>query len=120
MTQQTTPSYSPQSNGIAERANRTLQDKARTMLLESGLPGSLWGEIILTPCVLRNLSPAFSPSITPLESWTGRKPSVQHLKVVGSKAYCQLDKRERQGKFSAKAWIGVLVGYSIDTPGYRI
>ena len=43
VTQQTTPSYSSQSNGIVERANRTLQDKARTMLLESGLPESLWG-----------------------------------------------------------------------------
>ena len=39
---------------------------------------------------------------------------------MGSKAYCQLDKVEQKGKFSAKAWIGVLVGYSIDTLGYRI
>ena len=39
VTQQTTPSWSPQSNGIAERANKTLQDKTRTMLLESGLSG---------------------------------------------------------------------------------
>ena len=120
VTQQTTPSYSPQSNGIAERANRTLQDKARTMLLESKLPGSLWGEIILTSCVLRNISPTSSLFVTPLEIWSGRRPSVHYLRVVGSKAYCQLDKKERQGKFSAKAWIGVLVGYSIDTPGYRI
>ena len=93
------------------------QDKARTMLLESSLPGTLWGEIILTSCVLRNLSPTSSLSITPLEAWTGRRPSVQHLRVMGCKAYCQLDKVERNGKFSAKAWIGVLVGYSIDTPG---
>ena len=120
VTQQTTPSYSPQSNGIAERANRTLQDKARTMLLESGLPGSLWGEIILTSCVLRNLSPTSSLFVTPLEMWTGRRPSVQRLRVVGCKVYSQFDKTERTGKFSAKSWIGVLVGYSVDTPGYRV
>ena len=29
-------------------------------------------------------------------------------------------KTERIGKFSAKAWIGELVGYSVDTPGYRL
>ena len=120
VTQQTTPSWSPQSNGIAERANRTLQDKTRTMLLESGLPGSLWGEIILTSCVLRNLSSTSSLSVTPLEMWTGRRPSVKSLRVVGCKAFCQLDDRERKGKFSAKAWIGVMVGYSVDTPGYRV
>ena len=34
------------------------------MLLESGLPGSLWGEIILSSCVLRNLSPTYSLTIT--------------------------------------------------------
>ena len=49
--QQTTPSYSSQSNGITERMNITLQDKARTTMLEFGLPGSLWGEILLTSCV---------------------------------------------------------------------
>ena len=45
---------------------------------------------------------------------------MQRLRVVGCKAYCQYDERERVGKFSAKAWIGVLVGYSVDTPGYRV
>ena len=74
----------------------------------------------MTSCVLRNLSPTSSLSTTPLEKWTGRKPSVHHLSVVGCKAFCQLDKVHRVGKFSAKAWIGVLVGYSIDTPVYRV
>ena len=118
--QQTTPSYSPQSNGIAERMNRTLQDKARTIMLESGLPGSLWGEILLTSCVLRNLTPTSSLPVTPLQMWTGDKPSVEHLRVMGSKAFCQLDKVEQQGKYGAKAWMGALVGYSVNTPGYRV
>ena len=89
--QQTTLSYSPQSNRIAERMNRTLQDKARTMILESGLSGSLWGEILLTSCVLRNLTPTSSLSVTPLQMWTRKKPSVEHLRVMGCKAFCQLD-----------------------------
>ena len=45
---------------------------------------------------------------------------MHHLRVEGWKAFCQLDKVHRNGKFSTKAWIGVLVGYSIDTPGYRV
>lgn len=64
VTQQTTPSYSPQSNGTAERMNRTLQDKARTMLMD--LPGSLWGEVLLSACLLRNLTPTSTLSVTPL------------------------------------------------------
>ena len=66
-TEQTTSSYSPQSNDIAERMDRTLEDKSRTMMLDSGLPISLWGEIVLTSCVLRNLTPTSSLSVTPLE-----------------------------------------------------
>ncbi|CAL5397431.1 unnamed protein product [Camellia sinensis] len=38
-----TPPYSPQSNGIAERKNRTLMDMINAMLISSGLPKSLWG-----------------------------------------------------------------------------
>ena len=71
---QTTSPYNPQSNGIDERMNRTLQDKARSMMLESKLPGSLWGEIMLTACVVRNLTPTSSLSKIPLEMWTGKKP----------------------------------------------
>ena len=33
-----TPPYSPQSNGVAERKNRTLKDMINAMLLSSGLP----------------------------------------------------------------------------------
>ena len=102
-TQQTTPSYSPQSNSFAERGNRTIQDKVRTMMLESGLPGSLWGEVMLTACVLRNLTPTSSLSVTPLEKWSGRKPTVVHLRAVGCKAFCPFDAVERKGEFGAKA-----------------
>ena len=38
-----TPPYSPQSNGIAERKNRTLMDMVNSMLISSDLPENLWG-----------------------------------------------------------------------------
>lgn len=39
--QKTTP-YSPQQNGVAERFNRTLTEKARFLLYDAGLPKSYW------------------------------------------------------------------------------
>ena len=35
---ETTASYSPQSNGVAERKNRTLKEMMNAMLISSGLP----------------------------------------------------------------------------------
>ena len=39
---------------------------------------------------------------------------------MGSKAYCQLDKVDMEGKYGAKARMGPLVGYLVDTLGYRV
>jgi transposase InsO family protein len=47
------PGNSPQ-NGVAERMNRTLRDKAKYMLSESGLPSMFWDEAILTADYLYN------------------------------------------------------------------
>ena len=43
-----TPPYSPQSNEIAERKNRTLTDLVNAMLETAGLSKEWWGEAILT------------------------------------------------------------------------
>jgi len=40
---QLTSSYSPQSNGIIERKNRTLMDMVNAMLISYGLPNNLEG-----------------------------------------------------------------------------
>ncbi|MBW0488629.1 hypothetical protein O181_028344 [Austropuccinia psidii MF-1] len=44
----TTTPYTPQNNGIVERLNRTLLDKARAMGVETGVPKELWAELINT------------------------------------------------------------------------
>ena len=59
--------YSPQSNGVAERKNRTLTDLVNAMLDTAGLSKKWWGEAILTTCHVRNRVPTKNKEITPFE-----------------------------------------------------
>ena len=52
-----TPPYSPQSNGVAERKNHTLNDLVNAMLDTSGLSKAWWGEAMLTACHVVNRVP---------------------------------------------------------------
>jgi hypothetical protein len=86
--------YSPQSNGVAERMNRTLIDMVGPMLHSSGLPLSLWGEAVVTACYLRNRmsTRALKGGITPYEALHGRRPEVDHLRTFGSVVYADIVK----------------------------
>ena len=72
---QTTASYSPQQNGVAERKNRTLKDMMNVMLISFGLPQNLWGEAILSANYILNKLPKKKTKKTPYELWKGKTPS---------------------------------------------
>ncbi|CAI7818958.1 unnamed protein product [Closterium sp. NIES-54] len=46
--------YSPATNGIAERANRTVMETARGLLIEAGLPDYFWPDAVRSACVAKN------------------------------------------------------------------
>ena len=48
ITRHRTCSEIPQQNGVAKRMNRTVLDKVRSMLKESGLPKRFWAEAMTT------------------------------------------------------------------------
>eukprot|EP00253_Pinus_taeda_P025873 PITA_25873 len=50
--------YTPQQNGVAERMNRTLLERARSMLSNAGLQKELWTEAVATTCYVINRSPS--------------------------------------------------------------
>ena len=84
---ETTTPYSPASNGMAERKNRTLIELTNAMLIEFGVPLHFWGEAILTACHVLNRVPHKKSHTTPLDMWKGYKPNFGYLRVWGCLAY---------------------------------
>ena len=59
-------------------------DMTRAMLKNKDLPKVFWGEAVSTAVYLLNRAPTKSlEGKTPYEGWTGRQPSIEHLKVFG-------------------------------------
>ena len=73
----------PQHNGVAEKRNRTLMDMVRSMMSYSDLPNSFWGYALETADYILNLVPSMSVPTTATELWTGRKPSLKHIRLWG-------------------------------------
>ena len=84
-----TNASSPQQNGVAERLNRTLLEKVRCMLSNSGLPKVFWAEAIVYASHLINMLPTSAlEGRTPMEAWSGH-PSREYdtLRVFGCEAW---------------------------------
>lgn len=112
--------YTPQQNGLAERMNRTLVEKARCMLFGAKLDKSFWAESISTAAYLTNRSPNRNLEMkTPEEIWSGKIPDLSHLKVFGCKAMVHVPKKLRQ-KLDAKSEEFIFVGYCEETKGFRL
>ena len=108
----------PQLNGVSERMNRTITEKARAMIFGASLDKCFWGEAVLTATYLINLTPtkALRQNKTPYELWHSKKPQLKYLKVFGSTVY--IHNKTRKTKFDEKSWKGILVGY--EPNGYKV
>jgi len=110
----------PQQNGVVERKNRILQEMARSMLNENGLPKYFWAEAVNTSCHIVNrvlIRPKMDK--TPYELWKGRKPNIGYFRVFGCKCFI-LNTKDNLGKFDAKSDVGVFLGYSTTSKAYRV
>ena len=79
----TTP-YNPQQNGVAEIKNRTIMEAVKTMIHDQDLPMHLWAKAARTTMYVHNrLSHNALGFKTPKEVFSGKKPEVSHLKILG-------------------------------------
>ncbi|GJW73415.1 retrovirus-related pol polyprotein from transposon TNT 1-94 [Tanacetum coccineum] len=80
----------------------------------------LWGEAIATACFTQNRFIVHTRyNKTPYELIKGRKPNVQYFHVFRSLCYPTND-RDDLGKMTPKADIGIFIGYSETSRGFRI
>lgn len=117
--QETTAPYTPEQNGKAERDNRTIVERARTMLHAKGLPTSLWAEAVNTAVYVLNRTVSPPCEMTPYEQWTGKQPNIKHLRIFGTKAFVHVPKMFTK-KFDLRAKRTILVGYESDSENYRV
>ncbi|GJY37925.1 retrovirus-related pol polyprotein from transposon TNT 1-94, partial [Tanacetum coccineum] len=110
----------PQSNGVVERKNRTLQEMSRTMLNEQSLPQNFWCNAVDTSTYILNR--ILNRSIlgkTSYELLRGRKPTFDYFRVFGSKCFI-LNTKYYLTKFDPKSYEGVFLGYSQNSKAYII
>jgi len=99
-----TPPYSSESNGVAERKNRTLTDLVNDMLDTASLSKPWWGEALLTASHVLNRVPNRNKDHTPYEIWIGRKPSLSYLRTWGCLAKVNVPINKKANR-DLKQWI---------------
>lgn len=116
----TSAPYTPQQNGVAERANRTIVEMARAMIHGQGLKYELWGEAVSNAVYTRNRCPTQAlVSKTPQEAWSGVRPHVSRMRVFGCIAYALVPNAKRT-KLDAKGIKCIFLGYCEGTKAYRL
>ena len=113
-----TPPYSPESNGVAERKNRTLKEMMNSLLVSASAPNNLCGEAILYACHLQNRIPYKKTGKTPYELWKGHEPNLKYLKVWGSLAKVMLPDPKKR-KIGSKTSDYMFIEYASNSAAYR-
>ena len=94
---------------------------ARCMLKVKHLPKEFWAEAVSCAIYLRNRSPNRNVrDQTPQEAWSGRKPSVKHLRILGSIAYVHVPYQRRAKLDDDRSVKYVFVGYDTSSKGYKL
>ncbi|KAK3030464.1 hypothetical protein RJ639_039149 [Escallonia herrerae] len=107
----------PQQNGVIERMNRTLIERARCMLSNARLPKEFWAEGINTTAYLVNRSPStVIDCVIPEKVWSGKHANYENLRIFGCPAYAHVN----DGKLEPRAKKCIFLGYANGVKGYRL
>ena len=84
------------------------------MLSYSSLPVSFWGYALETAMYILNLVPSKSVPKTPIDLWSGRKPSLNHIRIWGASAHVL---NQKSDKMDSRTEVCMFIGYPKGTRG---
>ena len=86
-------------------------EMARSMLKGKGMPNTFCAEVVYTAVYILNRCPPKAVNDkTPIEAWSGRKPSAKHLRVFGSICYKHVP-NQRRHKLEDTTLRGIFLGF---------
>jgi len=95
-------------------------ERERSMLSGARLGQEFWVEVVETSCYLVNRSPlSLLEDKTQQEVWTGKKPSLSHLRVFGCDA-CVHVAKDKRTKLDNKFEKCIFIGYKEGLKGYKL
>nr|GEV34263.1 phenylalanine--tRNA ligase beta subunit, cytoplasmic-like [Tanacetum cinerariifolium] len=110
----------PQSNGVVERKNRTLQEMSRIMLNEQALTQKFWCSAVDTSTyILNRILVRDILGKTPYKLLRGRKPTQDYFRAFGSKCFI-LNTKYYLTNFDPKSYEGVFLGYFQNSKAYIV
>lgn len=112
--------YNPQQNGVSERYNRTIMERARCLIFDTKIDKCFWNEAVQAAIYLinRTSTSVLENKKTPAEIWYGVKPNLNKIRVFGCDAYVHTPKEQRSGKLDSRSRKMLMMGYTDN--GYRI
>nr|CCA24520.1 putative polyprotein [Albugo laibachii Nc14] len=117
---QTTFPYSPQQNGLAERMNKTITERATSMNHHMHVDQKWCVEAMNTAAYITNrLSSASHPDKTSFQICLGHRPNVEGMRVFRVFGNPHIDKYSRK-KLEKKTFPCMFLAYSDDVKGYNV
>ncbi len=112
-----TPPHTPQHNAKAERANRSLLERARCFLFQSGVPSSYFPEAVSHACFVGNLVPR-SDGIIPCLRWEVPMHKLGSFPIFGCEVFAMINTFD--GKLAHRSIHAVFLGVDPERKAFKL
>ena len=118
---ESTVPHTPEQNGVAERANRKILDKGRTIMRDVSAPDFLWADAFATTVYAINRTISnHNRLMMPFEAFFGKKPDISHMRIWYSNVFIHQPKGLGAGKLGERGHQVKFLGYPDNTTGYKV